>query len=110
MGFKRVKIPVLRTDGKVEFRLGWTEDGGDIGYFPMKRKTKNDTLTHWKYIATDMKTGARVYECTTRKDCASWVSLNKETLAAARQNPKYMVLVNELNARIEKGLIVKGGF
>jgi len=110
MGFRRIKVPVLRTDGKVEFRLGWTEKGGDIGYFSMKRKTKNGTLSYWKYIATDMKTGARVCECETRKDCASWVSLNKETIAAARQNPKYIALVNELNTRIKKGLIVKGGF
>ena len=108
MGFKRVKIPVLRTDGKVEFRLGWTEDG-ITGYYPMKKITKNDTIRDWKYIATDMKTGARICEQDTRKNCVAWVNANQDRLAAARAHVNYVTLVEELQRRIALNLLVKEG-
>ena len=108
MGFKRIKVPVLRTDGKVEFRLGWTENG-DVGYYPMKKITKNNTIRDWKYIATDMKTGTRICEQATRKECVAWVNTHQCSLAAARNGAYYKTLIKELNTRIAKSLIVEGG-
>ena len=109
MGFKRIKVPVLRTDGKVEFRTGWTENG-DVGYYPMKKITKNNTIRDWKYIATDMKTGARICEQATRKECISWVNSNQDKLAAARKHTNYAALIEEFQRRIALNLLVKEGF
>lgn len=96
MGFHRYDIPVLGHDGKVTTVKGWIDETNQFGFYPMKRKTKNDTWTPWKYVATDIASGTRIIELKTRKECFDWVMNNLKQIERVRENITYKKCVEKV--------------
>ena len=96
MGFHRYDVPILGHDGKVTTVKGWIDETKQFGFYPMKRKTKNNTWTDWKYIASDIASGARIIECKTRKECVAWVEDNIEKIEKVRKTITYKKCVEKV--------------
>ena len=96
MGFHRYQIPILQKDYSVKYILGWADENEEFGYYPLKRKTKNDTWTSWKYVATDLASGTRVICLETRKACVEWIKSNIKNIEIARNMPTYKKCVEQI--------------
>ena len=96
MGFHRYNIPVLGHDGKVTTVKGWIDETNQFGFYPMKRKTKNDTWMPWKYVATDIVSGTRIVELKTRKECVVWIDENIKKIEAVKKTDTYKKCVEKV--------------
>lgn len=96
MGFHCYDIPVLGHDGKVTIVKGWIDETNQFGFYPIKRKTKNDTWTPWKYVATDIASGTRIVELKTRKECVVWIDENIKKIEAVKKTDTYKKCVEKI--------------
>lgn len=77
--------------GHTEVRevTGWVDETNTYGFHKIEKTS--GTLLYW--VATDLKSGARITQGKTRKECVEWIENNKELIDKLREKEEYRQIV-----------------
>ena len=76
----------------------WVDETNTYGFHKIEKAS--GTLLRW--VATDLKSGARIAQGKTRRECAEWIENNKELIDKLREKEEYkQVVLNFENVKRE---------
>lgn len=64
---------------------GWVDETNTYGFHKINKSS--GTLLCW--VATDLKSGARIARGKTRKECVEWIKNNKDLIDKLREKEEY---------------------